>query len=260
MKRAVAGDTALDGSASRALKRLFPLCVAKERFVSLQLNSLENVSGGVELRIESALCAMKLGIPVVLFDHEDRENEADLILAAEAVTTATMAMMIRDCSGIVCLCLQADHADRLELPPMVQHNESQHGTAFTLSIDARNGITTGVSAADRVATIQAAIGKNACPNDLVRPGHIFPLRAREGGVLTRPGHTEGSVDLALLAGMKPAAVLCELMNPDGTMARGSQVLAYAKRQGLPTLTIDDIAAYRLAHEGRPEYRATLAAN
>lgn len=195
-------------------------------------------------RVTTAAAAMRRGVPVLLLDSEDRENEADLILAAEATTTQSMALMIRECSGIVCLCLDGTQTDRLELPPMVGHNESTHGTAFTVSIDARDGITTGVSAADRVATIHAAISPNARPHDLVRPGHVFPLRAAPGGVLTRPGHTEGSVDLARIAGLRPAAVLCELMNPDGTMARGDQVAAFARKHGLPLLTIADIAAYR----------------
>lgn len=193
--------------------------------------------------VQRALDAMRAGIPVVLFDDDQRENEADLIVAAQCLTQATMAQLIRDCSGIVCLCLPEDWADRLELPPMVAHNGSRHGTAFTVSIEARDGVSTGVSAADRLRTVQAAIAADARPEDLVRPGHVFPLRARTGGLRVRRGHTEGAVELARLSGLQPAAVLCELMHPDGVMMRRPAALAYAARHGLPDLTIDDLATY-----------------
>lgn len=193
--------------------------------------------------IQRALHAMRTGRPIVLFDDDDRENEADLIVAAQCLTIDTMAQLIRDCSGIVCLCLPEDLADRLDLPPMVAFNGSRHGTAFTVSIEAREGVGTGVSAADRLRTVQAAIREGAQPQDLVRPGHVFPLRARSGGVMERRGHTEGAVDLARMAGLHPTAVLCELMNPDGTMMRRAEALAYAERYGLPDLTIDELAAY-----------------
>lgn len=196
-----------------------------------------------EQRVRRALQAMRDGRPVVLFDDDDRENEADLIVAAQCLTLETMAQLIRDCSGIVCLCLPEDLADRLDLPPMVARNGSRHGTAFTVSIEARDGVSTGVSAADRLRTVQAAIGSDARPQDLVRPGHVFPLRARTGGVLARRGHTEGSVDLARMAGLHPAAVLCELMNPDGSMMRRPEALAYAERHGLADLTIEELARY-----------------
>lgn len=195
-------------------------------------------------RVQQALCAMQEGRPVILMDDFDRENEADLIVAAEKITVETMAMLIRECSGIVCLCLTDEALQRLQLPPMVTSNESRFGTAFTVSIEARHGVSTGVSAADRVTTIRAAIADNAAPEDLARPGHVFPLRARRNGVLDRRGHTEGSVDLARLAGLKPAAVLCELMNADGTMTRGEQITQFAALHGLPMISIADIVAYR----------------
>ncbi|WP_338069144.1 3,4-dihydroxy-2-butanone-4-phosphate synthase [Pararobbsia silviterrae] len=197
-------------------------------------------------RIGAALDAMREGRPVVLFDDDDRENEADLIVAAERIGVESMAMMIRDCSGIVCLCLTDARVRALDLPPMVKSNSSRYGTAFTVSIEAVHGVTTGVSAADRVTTIRAAIADHARPDDLARPGHVFPLRAVPGGVLERRGHTEGTVDLARLAGLKPAGVLCELMNPDGSMARGEQVLRYAREHALPCLTIAELVAYREA--------------
>ncbi|MBC7957728.1 MAG: 3,4-dihydroxy-2-butanone-4-phosphate synthase [Cytophagales bacterium] len=199
-------------------------------------------------RLRAALRALYQGRPILLFDDDDRENEADLIVAAERITAETMALLIREGSGIVCLCLPDDALKRLQLPPMVSRNESRYGTAFTVSIEARHGVATGVSAADRVTTIQAAIADGAQPDDLVSPGHVFPLRAQPGGVLERPGHTEGSVDLMVLAGLKPAAVLCELMNPDGSMARGEQVDRFALLHGLPTLTIAEIVHWRRSQE------------
>jgi 3,4-dihydroxy 2-butanone 4-phosphate synthase len=199
-------------------------------------------------RLQRALHALQQGRAVVLLDDDARENEADLVVAAERLDEPTMALMIRACSGIVCLCLPDATLRRLMLAPMVEPNESPHGTAFTVSIDARDGISTGVSAADRVATIRAAVRDAAVPFDLVRPGHVFPLRAAPGGVLARRGHTEGALDLVRLAGLKPAAVLCELMNDDGTMARGEDVRRFAKAHGFPLLTIDEIVAWRQAQE------------
>ncbi|PYD87914.1 3,4-dihydroxy-2-butanone-4-phosphate synthase [Pseudomonas syringae pv. pisi] len=206
---------------------------------TLQSNDLEG-------RIAAALAAMRDGIPVILLDDFDRENEADLIVAAEKLSVETMALMIRECSGIVCLCLSDEKVRALELPPMAPENGSRYGTPFTVSIEARHGVTTGVSAADRVSTIQAAIARNAQPDDLVRPGHVFPLRATPGGVLARAGHTEGSVDLARLAGLQPAAVLCELMNPDGTMMRGEQIEQFAEERAFPILTIAELIQWRRA--------------
>ncbi|WP_028205980.1 3,4-dihydroxy-2-butanone-4-phosphate synthase [Paraburkholderia nodosa] len=198
----------------------------------------------VPQRIAAALQAMREGRPVVLQDDHDREDEADLIVAAERLTPETMALFIRECSGIVCLCLSDEKVRALELPPMVAHNESRNRTAFTVSIEARDGVSTGVSAADRVTTIRAAIAPDAKPADIVRPGHVFPLRAQKGGVLARRGHTEGTVDLAVLAGLAPAGVLCELMNPDGTMARGKQVDDFARLHNLPVLSIAELVAFR----------------
>lgn len=206
---------------------------------TLQSNDLEG-------RIAAALAAMRAGIPVILLDDFDRENEADLIVAAEKLSVETMALMIRECSGIVCLCLSDEKVRALELPPMAPENGSRYGTPFTVSIEARHGVTTGVSAADRVSTIRAAIARNAQPDDLVRPGHVFPLRATPGGVLARAGHTEGSVDLARLAGLQPAAVLCELMNPDGTMMRGEQIEQFAEERAFPILTIAELIQWRRA--------------
>ncbi|QYY28872.1 MULTISPECIES: 3,4-dihydroxy-2-butanone-4-phosphate synthase [Cupriavidus] len=199
------------------------------------------------LRIAQALDAMREGRPVVLLDDDDRENEADLILAAECLTPSNMAMMIRECSGIVCLCLTTDKVRQLGLRPMVENNRSQYGTAFTVSIEAREGVTTGVSAVDRITTIRAAIAKDAGTDAVVSPGHVFPLVAVDGGVLVRRGHTEGSVELARMAGLSPAAVLCELMNPDGTMARRPEALSFAEMYRLPILTIADLVAWREIH-------------
>ncbi|UOD31608.1 3,4-dihydroxy-2-butanone-4-phosphate synthase [Massilia violaceinigra] len=194
-------------------------------------------------RLARALDDLRAGRPVLLMDDFHRENEADLIVAAEKISTESMARLIRDCSGIVCLCLTDERLRQLELPPMVENNGSRHGTAFTVTIEARHGVTTGVSAADRVTTIKAAIADHARPDDLARPGHVFPLRAAAGGVLQRRGHTEGSVDLMRLAGLKPAAVLCELMNADGSMAKGAQIELYAASHDLVQLTIDELAVH-----------------
>ncbi|MEJ2118280.1 MAG: 3,4-dihydroxy-2-butanone-4-phosphate synthase [Alphaproteobacteria bacterium] len=198
----------------------------------------------INSRLDAAFEAMRQGRPVILLDDESRENEADLIIAAEKLTTETMALLIRECSGIVCLCLPPETIQKLRLPPMVSHNESRFSTAFTVSIEARHGVTTGVSAADRVTTIRAAIADEATHTDLVRPGHVFPLRANENGVLGRRGHTEGAVDLARLAGLKPAAVLCELMNPNGTMAKGEEITRFAQQHDFPIITIEDLIQYR----------------
>ncbi|PHV06914.1 3,4-dihydroxy-2-butanone-4-phosphate synthase [Janthinobacterium sp. BJB412] len=206
---------------------------------SYQLHSTD-----LEGRIAAALAAMRAGVPVVLLDDFDRENEADLILAAEKVTVESMALLIRECSGIVCLCLTAERVRELELPPMAADNGSRYGTPFTVSIEARDGVTTGVSAADRLTTVRAAIAADAKPADLVHPGHVFPLRATPGGVLARAGHTEGSVDLAGMAGLQPAAVLCELMNPDGTMMRGAAIERFAEQHGMPILTIAEMINWR----------------
>lgn len=197
-------------------------------------------------RVERALQALQDGRGVLVADDENRENEGDLIFAAQSLTNAQMAMLIRECSGIVCLCLTDEKVRSLKLPMMVERNSSRFGTAFTVSIEAAKGVTTGVSAQDRVATVKAAIADDAGPEDLSRPGHIFPLRARPGGVLERAGHTEATVDLMILAGLKPCGVLCELTNPDGTMARLPQVVDFAEKHDMAVLTVKDLIEYRKA--------------
>lgn len=208
---------------------------------------LESATFPFEERFQRALRDMRLGRPVILVDDFDRENEADLIVAAETISAPTMALLIREGSGIVCLCLTEETLTRLELPQMVSNNESCFQTGFTVTVDAREGVTTGVSAQDRVTTIRAAIETDAQPRDLVRPGHVFPLRAAPGGVLARQGHTEGSVDLARMAGMKPAAVLCEITNPDGTMAKGDEVDQFARRHGFVMLSVAELVDRRRCH-------------
>lgn len=200
-----------------------------------------------EERVLNAINAFKNGNGVLVLDDEDRENEGDLIFPAETITPEQMAKLIRYGSGIVCLCITDERCQQLDLPPMVEHNNSVNKTAFTVTIEAAKGVSTGVSAADRVTTIQTAIADNAVPTDLHRPGHVFPLRAANGGVLTRRGHTEASVDLARLAGFKEAGVICEITNDDGTMARAPEIVEFAKKSGYSVLTIEDLVEYRLAH-------------
>ncbi|AOF53304.1 3,4-dihydroxy-2-butanone-4-phosphate synthase [Rodentibacter caecimuris] len=200
-----------------------------------------------EERVLNAIQAFKNGNGVLVLDDENRENEGDLIFPAETITTEQMAKLIRYGSGIVCLCITEELCQQLDLPPMVENNNSVNKTAFTVTIEAAKGVSTGVSAADRVTTIQAAIADNAVPTDLHRPGHIFPLRAVNGGVLARRGHTEASVDLARLAGFKPAGVICEITNDDGTMARAPEIVEFAQKFGYVVLTIEDLVEYRLAH-------------
>jgi 3,4-dihydroxy 2-butanone 4-phosphate synthase len=195
-------------------------------------------------RIKKAIASIQAGQGVLVLDDEDRENEGDIIWAAESITSQQMALTIRYGSGIVCLCLPQKRCEELHLPMMVENNTSKNNTAFTISIEAANGVTTGVSAADRVTTIKAAVNDNAKPSDLNHPGHVFPLVAKEGGVLVRRGHTEASIDLVTLAGLKPAAVLCELTNDDGTMARAPEVVMFAKQYHMPVVTIEDIVEYR----------------
>ena len=211
-------------------------------------HSLLSPFGSAHQRVETAMAALRAGRGVLVVDDEDRENEGDLIFAAESMSVEQMALMIRECSGIVCLCLPEARVRQLELPMMVAHNQSQFQTAFTVSIEAAQGVTTGVSAQDRLTTIRAAIADGAVPADIHSPGHLFPLRAREGGVLTRRGHTEATVDLMTLAGLSPFGVLCELTNPDGTMARLPEVVAFANAHQLPVLSIDDLVSYRLAQQ------------
>ncbi|MEQ5774242.1 MULTISPECIES: 3,4-dihydroxy-2-butanone-4-phosphate synthase [unclassified Thalassospira] len=200
--------------------------------------------GDPMVRMERAIADLQAGKGVLVVDDEDRENEGDLIFSAQHLTNEQMAMMIRDCSGIVCLCLTDAHATALELPPMVANNTSSMGTGFTVSIEAKAGVTTGVSAADRTTTVKVATADGAKASDLARPGHVFPLRARPGGVMERRGHTEATVDMMRLAGLKPAGVLCEVTNPDGSMARLPELVDYATRHDMVVISIDDIVAYR----------------
>ncbi|QWV94625.1 bifunctional 3,4-dihydroxy-2-butanone-4-phosphate synthase/GTP cyclohydrolase II [Geomonas oryzisoli] len=198
--------------------------------------------------IEEAIEEIRAGRMVILVDDEDRENEGDLTMAAQCVTPEAINFMARFGRGLICLTMTAERCDRLDLPPMVQDNTSSFGTAFTVSIEAKKGVTTGISAADRAHTILTAVAPNAQAADLARPGHIFPLRARNGGVLVRSGQTEGSVDLARLAGLEPAGVICEIMNEDGTMSRMPELKKFAKEHGVKVCTIADLVAYRLKHE------------
>lgn len=199
-------------------------------------------------KIEAALEDIRQGKMIILVDDEDRENEGDLAMAAELVTPEAINFMAREGCGLICLSLTEERADHLELPLMVRENSSSFGTAFTVSIEARSGVTTGISAADRAHTVQVAIADGSTARDLARPGHVFPLRAKKGGVLVRAGQTEGSVDLARLAGLKPAGVICEIMNPDGTMARMPQLKEFAKKHSLKIVTIADLVAYRMRKE------------
>jgi 3,4-dihydroxy 2-butanone 4-phosphate synthase/GTP cyclohydrolase II len=200
--------------------------------------------------IQEAIDDIRAGKMVILVDDEDRENEGDLCMAADLVTPEAVNFMATHGRGLICLSLEEEQLQRLKLSMMVpdHENTAQYGTAFTISIEAREGVTTGISAHDRARTIQAAVNPEARPNDIVRPGHVFPLRAREGGVLRRVGQTEGSVDLARLAGCSPAGVICEIMNDDGTMARMPDLAKYAKQHGLKIVAIRDLIQYRLRNE------------
>ncbi len=198
--------------------------------------------------IQEAIEDIRQGKMIILVDDEDRENEGDLCIAAEKVTPEAINFMAKYGRGLICLALAPEIVDQLKLPMMVQNNTSRFGTAFTVSIEARYGVTTGISAYDRAHTILTAIAENAKPEDLVTPGHVFPLRAREGGVLVRAGQTEGSVDLARLAGLRPGAVICEIMKDDGTMARMPDLEAFAEEHGLKIVAVADIIKYRMQHE------------
>jgi 3,4-dihydroxy 2-butanone 4-phosphate synthase / GTP cyclohydrolase II len=198
--------------------------------------------------IEEAIEEIRAGRMVILVDDEDRENEGDLTMAAQCVTPEAINFMAKFGRGLICLTMTAKRCDKLDLPPMVQSNTSSFGTAFTVSIEAKKGVTTGISAADRSHTILTAVAPDAEAIDLARPGHVFPLRAKNGGVLVRAGQTEGSVDLARLAGLEPAGVICEIMNEDGTMARMPDLKKFAKEHGIKVCTIADLVAYRMSHE------------
>ncbi|MDE2050749.1 MAG: 3,4-dihydroxy-2-butanone-4-phosphate synthase [Gammaproteobacteria bacterium] len=198
--------------------------------------------------VEEIVADLKAGRMVLIMDDEDRENEGDLIMAAELATPEAVAFMIRHTSGIICVPMEEDRLARLDLPQMVASNSESHRTAFTVSVDARTGTTTGVSSGDRATTIHALADARSKPSDFARPGHIFPLRSRRGGVLVRTGHTEAAVDLCRLAGMQPVGVIGEVMNEDGTMARRPQLEAFAKHHGLKIGTIADLIRYRLRNE------------
>ena len=200
------------------------------------------------LTIEQAIEDIRNGRMVILVDDEDRENEGDLTMAAEAVTPEAINFMAKYGRGLICLSLDSSIADRLDLPMMVENNTSQFETGFTVSIEAKRGVTTGISAADRATTILTAVADDTTPNDIARPGHIFPLRARDGGVMVRIGQTEGSVDLARLAGLKPAGVICEIMDDDGTMARMPSLEKFAGKHGIGICSVADLVKYRLKTE------------
>src|ERR1700683_2014567 len=198
--------------------------------------------------VTEAIAEIQAGRMVVVVDDEDRENEGDLTLAAEFVTPEAINFMARFGRGLICLTLTEERADYLRLGPMTQENTSRFGTAFTETIEAREGVTTGISAADRAHTIRVAIDPRSTANDLARPGHVFPLRARKGGVLVRAGQTEASVDLARMAGLVSAGVICEIMNEDGTMARVPDLVRFCAEHGLKMLTVASMIRYRLQHE------------
>ncbi len=207
------------------------------------MNHEEMLTGNYKERVETAVEALKNRKGVIVTDDESRENEGDMFFSAEYVTEEQMALLIREGSGIVCLCMTEDKADELELPLMVEDNTSTYGTGFTITIEAAEGVTTGVSAHDRVKTVQAASADGAKPEDLHHPGHVFPLRAKNGGVLERDGHTEANIELMKLAGLKPMGVLCEITNSDGTMARMPEIIEFSKVHDMPVVTINDIIQY-----------------
>jgi 3,4-dihydroxy 2-butanone 4-phosphate synthase/GTP cyclohydrolase II len=207
--------------------------------------------------VEAAIEDIREGRMVVVVDDEDRENEGDLTVAAQFATPDAINFMATHARGLVCLCITEERADQLGLRPMTDHNEAPLGTAFTVSVEAREGVTTGISAADRSRTIQVAIHADSTPHDLVQPGHVFPLRAKPGGVLERIGQTEAAVDLARLAGLNPSGVVCEIMNDDGTMARVSDLVGYCERHGLKMITVADLVEYRRRHEKLVERGAAV---
>ncbi len=212
------------------------------------LKSVSDTNQSGFASIEEAVAELQAGRLIVVVDDEDRENEGDLMVAAEFCTPEAINFMATHGRGLICLTLTEDRADFLRLAPMVQENSSRFGTAFTETIEAREGVTTGISAADRAHTIQVAIQPGSTPNDLARPGHVFPLRARKGGVLVRAGQTEASVDLCRIAGLIPAGVICEIMNEDGTMARVPDLLAFCTTHGLKMVTTAELIRYRMQHE------------
>jgi 3,4-dihydroxy 2-butanone 4-phosphate synthase / GTP cyclohydrolase II len=198
--------------------------------------------------IDEAVARLAAGGMLIVVDDEDRENEGDLTMAASKVTPQAVNFMAKHGRGLICLALMPERLDRLEIPLEVSDNSSRRDTAMCVSIDAREGTSTGISAADRAETVRVAIADQSTPRDLTRPGHVFPLRARQGGVLVRSGHTEAAVDLARIAGLEPAGVICEIMNDDGTMARVPELTKFAKKHGLPMITIADLIQYRMRNE------------
>ena len=216
----------------------------------------QDMTGGLKLdSVEEAIKAIANGEMVVVVDDDDRENEGDLIGAAAKITAEQMAFMVRHTSGIVCTPITAEDAKRLKLDPMVALNDAPMGTAFTVTIDYKEGLTTGISAKERSATAHALANKNVQADDFVRPGHIFPLVAKTGGVLMRSGHTEAAVDLVKLAGLHPAGVICELVNDDGSVKRGPQVMAFAREHGFKIISVADLIAYRQRRERLVEQKA-----
>ncbi len=200
------------------------------------------------ISVEDAIKDIRAGKMIILTDDEDRENEGDLMIAAEKISAESVNFMATHGRGLICLALDANIVEALNLPLMVDKNTSQYKTGFTVSIEAKRGVSTGISAADRATTILTAVADNARPDDLARPGHIFPLRARRGGVIVRAGQTEGSVDLSRLAGLKPAGVICEIMNDDGTMARMPSLMEFSEKHGIGICTIADLIEYRMRTE------------
>lgn len=199
--------------------------------------------GSPEVRVKNAINALKLGNGIIVLDDEDRENEGDLIFSGETMTVEQMALTIRYGSGIVCLCITEKKRKQLKLPMMVKKNTSKFGTNFTVTIEASSGISTGVSAKDRLTTIRAAINENAKPSDLNQPGHIFPLKAHNNGILGRTGHTEAAIEFVTLAGFKPAGIICELTNKDGTMSKLPEIIKFSKSQNMVIVTIHDLIQY-----------------
>jgi len=211
------------------------------------LHNLRNRFGVPARRVDNAIHSLQAKSGVILIDDEDRKAEGELIFNASTMTVEQMALMIRECSGIVRLALPLAKVENLGLPPMVEENTSKYQSAFTDSIEAARGVTTGVSAHDRLATIRAAIREDAVPEDLRRPGHIFPIQACSGGVLERPGHTEAAVDLMRLAGLSPFGVLSEVTNPDGTMAKLDELMDFGEKNLFPIVTVQDLIEWRNDH-------------
>jgi 3,4-dihydroxy 2-butanone 4-phosphate synthase len=214
--------------------------------------TLNSFGKSSKVRVENAVSKLQQGLGIILVDDENRENEGDIIFSAEKMTEKDMALMIRECSGIVCLCLTEKKCKNLGLKQMVENNTSKNKTAFTISIEAKNGVTTGVSAKDRLTTIKTAIAENATHECLAYPGHVFPLLAQNNGVFARRGHTEGSVDLMKISGLKEYAVLCELTNEDGTMSRLPEISCFARNHDMTVVSIEDIFQYRKMTEEKSE--------